>query len=223
MPLPGSAKNLRDVLGYRQVDGAQVPITIMDRVEETIRQGAFLHDAAARVGVTVETLRRWITTGNASAADVLSGRRRLSQLNAHERRCVELAERVERAEAEAKVVLTGTAMKVARGGFKRMETTRKTTGQGPPEVTVREIEAAPDAHMLSWMLSHRWPEDFGRNRLEVTGPGGGPLAVDVTPVAERLREALAEVRANMNGSSNGHVPAGAGANGHGNGNGSTDT
>lgn len=222
MPVPGAAKNLRDVVGYREVDGQQVAVTVMDRVEETIRQGCFLHDAAARVGVSIETLRRWITNGNAAAADLLAGRRRLSGMTAHEKRCIELADRVERAEAEAKLVLTGTAMKVARGGFKRIETTRRATGTGPPEVTVKEVEVGPDSHMLSWMLAHRFPADFG-NRLEVTGAGGGPVRVDAGPALERLREALEATRANLTGvSGNGHQPPAAAANGHANGNGSTD-
>ena len=172
MPLPGAPKNLRDVLAYREVDGEQVPVTVADRVEETIRQGAFLHDAAARVGVSVETLRRWITTGNGAAADLLAGRTRLSAMTRHQRRCMDLAERVERAEADAKVALTGKAMEIARGGYVRTETSTKTVGGTITEVTTREIEAGPDSHALTWMLAHRWPEDFGRTRLEVTGAGG---------------------------------------------------
>ena len=58
----------------------------------------------------------------------------------------------------------------------------------------RTIEQGPDGHMVGWLLSHRWPSDFGRTKLEVTGQDGGPVQVDVTPAIDKITQHLADIR-----------------------------
>lgn len=191
--------NLRAVVAYRaSADGGQVPLTVMDVVEETIRTGGFIKDAAARVGVTVHVLREWRRIGNRCLRDVLDGAKRRSQLSRHERLCCELATKMDKAEAEARVLLLGKAQRLAQGGLTRTETTERRDASGAVvERTERQIELLPDSGMIQWLLSHRWRDDFGRQAVEVSGPDGGPVQLESAGIVERLREALAGVRENQ--------------------------
>jgi transposase-like protein len=216
--------NLRKVIAHRTVDGVEVGITIIDRVEETLRQGAFVKDAAARVGVSVETLRRWQSTGVRIRAELAERtadgdpKKDPTDLSPHERNCVELATRMDVAEAEARTALLVLGQQMARGGRERVEVTVKVNAQGQVlERTERTTTTEPDARMIQWILSHRWREDFGP-RVEVTGADGGPVLVDATPIAERLRADLADVKAKREASSRDAVEealAAAGTNGNG--------
>jgi hypothetical protein len=201
-------KNLDDVIGYRQAtDGSQVPVTYMDRIVEAISLGGFLHDAAARVGVTVETLRDWRRQGNKALADVLAGRKRRSHFTKRERQYAELAQRMETAEAEARLRLLGIGQQLAQGGAELVETIEKVVepDRGPRRVverTTRTSHSLPDARMVTWLLSHRWPADFA-GRVELTGPAGGPVQVDTRPALDRLRQAVEKAR---QPTPNGHEP-----------------
>lgn len=192
-------RDLHAIIDYRRVpDGqggfTQEPVTYMDRILEAISLGGFLHDAAARIGVTVETLRDWRRQGTKAIADVAAGRKRRSHLTKRERQYAELAAGMETAEAEARLRLLGLGQRLAQGGATRTETTVETiapTG-GTPQL-VRTVErtmvAEPDARMITWLLGHRWPADFGTTRTELTGPDGGPVHVTGTAL-DQLRDAV---------------------------------
>jgi hypothetical protein len=219
----------------RNPDGTTTDVTVMERVEETLRQGAFVKDAAARVGVAVETLRRWQATGVRKRADLMAlgpdGRPKLqpSDLTAHERNCVELADRMDRAEAEARTALLVLGQRLARGGVERVERTVKMDPAGNVTETIeRTTTTEADPRMIQWLLSHRWRDDFG-SRVEVTGADGGAVVIDAEPVAAKLRGLIDQVRANRADSTpealeaamaagangtNGHAPS---PNGNGNG------
>lgn len=180
------------------------PVSIMDRVEEALRQGAFLHDAAARIGQPVEQLREWRKIGVRVGRALIAGTKRLHDLTVHERQCGELALRMERAEAEGRMHLLALAQRQARGGLKRTEVTSKVvgstlnadgqlTGGTVTEHTIREITAPPDSNMITWLLGHRWPEDFGRNRVELTGPEGAAVRVELS-AGDKLRSLIQDVR-----------------------------
>lgn len=196
--------NIDRVIRYDEVNGEQVGRSIADIVVETMAVGGFLHDAAAKVGYPVETLREWRKLGAHCLAAILAGTKRRSEMTAHQKRCMELVHRMDKAEAEARTSLLALARGVATGGLIRTETTVKTitpTVEGkaasePVEVerVTRTIEAAPDGHMLGWLLSHRWPADFGRTRVEVTGEGGGPVRVDARPIIDVITQHLADIR-----------------------------
>lgn len=196
----------QDVIAVRG-DGAEV--TVQDRVTETLKVGLFLHDAAARIGIGQDTLRRWITEGTRLSRDILSGRRTNADLDMEERNRIGFAQAVAEAEAEGKMILMGLAHRLSVGGMQVEEITVTEhepiepifdqdghivlSGRpGHRDVRTTTKTTLPDPTMIRWRLERRWPEDFGRaTRLEVSGPGGGPLEIeDRTPtdvLLEKLR------------------------------------
>jgi len=206
-PLPPGRPptDLGAVVAYvEHPDGKREPVTLADRIVETIGSCLFLQDAAAAVGFPVETLRLWRKTGARVSRQLLNGEKRLSDLSKYEQQCGELSIRWDRAEMEARKSLLGVTWKVATGGVTRTEVTTKVVHNenvDPSagrviETTTKEIEVLPNASMLSWLLERRWPDDFGRRgRLELTGAEGGPVQVeDASAAVEKLRSAIADVR-----------------------------
>jgi hypothetical protein len=229
---PGAGRpptDLRRVIAQRDTPGGTVDVSVMDRVEETIRNGGFEKDAAARVGVSVETLRRWVKTGIRLRIALQDAKQTLADSTRHERDCLELAHRIEVAEAEARTALMALGNKLARGNYTRTETVTKRDANGNVlEVTEKTSVADPDGGMVRWILQHRWPEDYARSRLELTGADGGPMVLEAEPIADKLRGLLAEAGKNAAAGSREAVEArlaeaaaASGTNGHGtNGNGS---
>jgi hypothetical protein len=186
-----------DIIDYRErvtetgVD--RIPVTVIDRVVETLQANAFIHDAAARSGLATETLRQWRRKGVEAQAALLSGKKKRSDLDTHTRRCVELASKMERAEADARVLLLGAITTMARGGLEQSRTVEKvdaTTGD-VLERTEERRKLLPDPRSITWLLSHRYPADFAP-RIEVTGPDGGPVQVE--SARDRLMSAIEGVR-----------------------------
>ena len=169
------------------------PVRLIDRVEDTLRANGFLHDAASRVGMDRDTLRRWREKGVKAKVDLLAGRKRRSDLDRHTKRCIELAERMERAEAEARLSLISTVTRLAEGGLMASRVVEKRDHKGNiTERVVETKEMLPDSRALTWLLSRRYPADFA-GRVEITGEGGGPVEVEVS-VRDRLIAAVAHVR-----------------------------
>lgn len=50
---------------------------------------------------------------------------------------------------------------------------------------------AGDVETAKWFLTHCFPQDFARNRIEVTGPDGAPLAGAVIVLPEKDPELIA--------------------------------
>jgi hypothetical protein len=185
-------------------DGSRTAVTIADRIVETVGAGLFLHDAAAAIGFPVDTLRAWRKIGARVARQLLNGEKRLNDLSAHERQCGDLSIRWDRAEMGARQALLNVGMKLAKGGLTRTEVSVKTIrpaanepgdGERLVETVTRDIEVLPSVQMLSWLLERRWPEDFGRRRLEVTGADGGPVLLgDAASAADKLRSAIEDIR-----------------------------
>lgn len=201
---PGTrVRSLDSVIDHRQVQGPDGPITVevtvIDRVVETLQAAGFLKDAAARVGVTVETLRNWRREGESALADITAGRRRRSDMNRHTKRCMELADRMATAEAEGRLGLLAVGQRLARGGHDVVEKVETTVtaadGTITTTTTTRTSTAPPDFRAASWLLSHRWPDDYNRRTFEVTGKDGGPL-VDIKSPLQQLEEELARVAHN---------------------------
>ena len=220
-PAGAIPRDLDEVIDYRPVRNAdgvveQHPVTYMDRLVEAVQLGGFLHDAAARVGVTVETLREWRKLGAAANADVLAGKKRRSHLTKRVRQYALLAQRLETAEAEARLKLLGLGQRLAQGGYERTKTITRTiaaTGGQPQlvETTTEVATAEPDPRMITWLLGHRWPADFNRTRVELTGAGGGPIRTDPRSALDQLRAAVETARQPP---PNGQEPHVAGTNGH---------
>jgi len=179
--------------------------TVIDVVVETMGMGGFLHDAAAKVGVSVETLRRWRQEGSKGLYEITEGTRRRSEMSRHVKLCMVLTARMDRAETDARMKLLGIADGLASGGLTRTEVTVKTITPTVDKVAVadpvevervtRTIEEAPDGRMVQWLLAHRWPADFGSTRVEVTGADGGPIVIDATPAIDKITQHLDAIRA----------------------------
>lgn len=116
------------------------------------------------------------------------------------------AEAVEQVRAERQVRMLGIVDKVARGGYPtKVKSTLLPDGT---EVTEREW-ASPDWRAAAWWVERAFPAQFGKqaatHRVEVSGPQGGPIAVEsatvVAALSARLHEALAAAR------ERGEVPA----------------
>jgi hypothetical protein len=196
-------KNPFEVIDYRVIETEagphREPVTAMDRIEETLRSNGFIHDAAARAGLATETLRTWRAKGVRAQAAVLNGRRRTRDLTVHEQRCVELARRMERAEADAKLALTALLTRASQGGLQQVRIIEQVDPDTGVVLSRRQetITLPRDIKAAMWLLSHRYPVDFA-GRVVVTGPEGGPLQLDVSP-KEQLAEAVSRARERLDG------------------------
>lgn len=193
-------------------------VSRLDRVREVYRVCGFDKDAAARCGVAVDTYRGWLREGTRLRAALTAGTyidedgrpRTRGQLRKAERQLVELAETVEQAETEGRLMLLGLAEQLSRGGLEAGEETvvETVTPQGSV-VTERRRKSSrtlPDGAMIRWRLERRFPQDFGTRRVELTGADGGPVQVEATPAVERLVEALDRIASTPAAGSNGHAP-----------------
>lgn len=199
-----------DVIAVRS-DGAEV--TILDRAVETLKVGGFLNDAAARSGMDISTMQRWVRTGARLSREILQGTRTNADLTVEERDLVRFTAACAEAEAEGKMVLLGLAHRLSVGGIPMVtETTEEVEGVDPlrdPETgaivhpgfprkvrTTRKTETAqPDGAMIRWRLERRWPEEFGRpaSRLELSGPDGGPVEVENRSPVDNLLARLQQI------------------------------
>lgn len=113
----------------------------------------------------------------------------------------------EEAQAEGLQVLLNLAHRASVGGQEVIETVtvenpgrpevlRSNGTQYLPEipatktVTTKTATTLPSEAMIRWRMERRFPHLFGRtSRLELSGPEGGPIEVDMGPV-DRLIQTL---------------------------------
>jgi hypothetical protein len=156
------------------------PVMIPDRVAEAVRLGGSLADGALRAGVSTPQLHAWVRSGNRLTSAVETGALRRKDLNAQQK-------------AEVRTITVRTD---ANGNeIDRYERTE---------------HLAPDAATIRWRLERRWPDEWAaRQRLEVSGPDGAPLQVDVATRAAELADALRKAPPVL--ATNGHASNGNGA------------
>jgi len=56
---------------------------------------------------------------------------------------------------------------------------------------VNKAAKAGSVEDAKWLLVHRWPEHFARNRIEVTGPNGAPLSGGVVILPPKDPDSIA--------------------------------
>lgn len=167
-------------------------ITVGDRIVQLLNQGNYLETAARSVGIHRDTLFGWLEV--AREARHATGRK-----TKHQQECIAFSDAVEQAqgEAEAKdlVLLEG----LARGGLElRTQVVRESAdGQVVGRETRTEV-TLPDHRVIEWRLERRFPDRWGRRRMELTGPDGGPVQVEITEeqgaqMAEVVRLTLNEL------------------------------
>jgi hypothetical protein len=195
--------NLWTVIDHEPVfdeHGTQIgeqPITMIDRACQVMRRGGFAKDAAARLGVRVETFRAWLTLGAQTARALANGQTVEGALTDYELQCMELELRTWQAEYEGRQDKIEALDQIMRGGFERIRVVEKRavdpTKDGDEGVLLERTEhrelAMPDSATIRWWLQIRYPDEF-RQQVAVTGPDGGPV-VDLERPVERLREVLA--------------------------------
>jgi hypothetical protein len=195
----------------RLSDGTAV--SVADRVAEAMRLGGTLHDGAVRAGVSPQRLAAWVRSGNRIAAALDAGSLLHSDLDAQARAEVALAQTVEASATEGKLLLLGLLERLSRGTEVRTVTVRLDASGREVDRYERTEQHAPDAATIRWRLERRWPDEWApKGRLEVTGPDGGPLSVDLASRAAELAEALRAtppppVAATNGAAGNGHSEA----------------
>ena len=100
---------------------------------------------------------------------------------------------MERAEADAKLALTALLTRAATGGLQQVRIIEQVNPDTGEVLSRRRetISMARDTKAAMWILSHRYAEF--RGRLEISGPAGGPIELDMSP-KEQLSEALERAR-----------------------------
>lgn len=186
------------------------PVMIPDRVAEAVRLGGSLADGALRAGVSTPQLHAWVRSGNRLTSAVETGALRRKDLNAQQKAEVALAATVETAASEGKLLLLGLLERLSRGAEVRTITVRTDANGNEIDRYERTEHLAPDAATIRWRLERRWPDEWAaRQRLEVSGPDGAPLQVDVATRAAELADALRKAPPVL--ATNGHASNGNGA------------
>ena len=173
------------------IDANGQEITAADRIIQCIRMGGYHETAAAAAGVDKTTLYEWLKVG-AHATD-LHHRQGipLRKLTAHQQRCMEFSHAVAEAEAIAEMDDVATLAELAQGGRIQRTVTTKRDAEGKVlEATERTETLQPNAAVLTWRLERRHPDRWGRRRIEVSGPDG-----DAIPVEVRVASIVAAARA----------------------------
>jgi transposase len=191
----GRPSKITDVVAVAK-DGRE--ITTSDRIVDAIRSGAYPERAAQAAGVPYKTFYDWLQRGARVNADLIAGKRTEATCSAFELAAAELSERVAQADAEAEEEHVLLARKLAVGGIEQVSTKNrrlvKPDGRVETEDITTKSHTLPDAAMLRWRMAHRWPERWQGERLELSGPGGGPIELSIDEKRAKLLQAL-EVRA----------------------------
>jgi hypothetical protein len=149
---------------------------VQNAIVAAVRAGSYWEDAAVRAGVHPATVRRWRAEAEADDAPQY---------------LQEFRDAVARAQADARVRMVAAVMKDAAGGQVVRRVTRKLTDG---TVETEEQYSAPNGRVALEYLSRADPERWARRQaLEVSGPGGGPIAVqqpDTAALAARLHTML---------------------------------
>lgn len=167
-----------------------VAITVFDRIVGMCRLGLPFQDACAACGVAKPTAYEWQRQGAQAARDVLNGRRKQAQLTVHEERCWAFVDAVEEARATAAADRLVIVDRLARGGQLVETITSKVDAQDQViEKTTRQEWRAPSLAAAVKLLEWSHPQSFGpaRQRVELSGPDGGPIEVSPREfILERL-------------------------------------
>lgn len=205
--MPGGRPSPIDtVIAYVDRDGQRHPITVAERIINGLLSGNYFEHATASAGITKETGYEWLRTAGRALIRAKGQDLDTADLTPHERRCVEFSDAVANAEAQWVVQANATLELLGRGGAEETTTTEKydMTGQEPKllERTVKTVKVPPNAQVIEWRLTRRFPSLYG-NRLDLTLPPGGALTSEeraselITGLESFLADvdAAAEVRA----------------------------
>lgn len=195
----GRPSEIDKIIGYRDIDGTPTPVTVADRIVASMQAGNYLETAAKGAGVNKVAVYEWMKV--AARAEIRSAGRPddNATLTDHERRCIAFANAVREAESSWEVAAVTTLEALGRGGLP-VEIRTIERGPSPREgvpgpilkETVHTTHLAPDARVIEWRLMRRFPDRYSE-RIELSGPGGGPMelsmeerAAGMVDVAKRM-------------------------------------
>ncbi|SDH70051.1 Helix-turn-helix domain of resolvase [Sinosporangium album] len=148
---------------------------LQQQIVTILEQGRTITDAAALCGIGRRTIHRWLADGELDNAD--EAMRHFWRAVTHAR-------------AKGRAVLVDAAFEDVRGGFLVKEVER-------PDGSTERQWAPPNGMLALKMLERMDPEHWRPVKaVEVTGAGGGPVAVshgvDLEGLAERVARAARE-------------------------------
>lgn len=162
---------------------------VHDSIVNALRKGVPIRHACREMGIHEDTFFSWVAKGNAERArlDTTGGTEPGPAVAVY----LKFAEATVRARGESVRLKVEQLNRMAEGELVIQETTK--TLKNGSTVTDRRY-AQPNAQAVMFMLE-RHPDtrpDFGRHdRLELSGPEGGPIAVSVKDELTALIEASA--------------------------------
>lgn len=164
-------------------DGTTIEVTAGERIVQALRMGNYVETAAALAGVDKATVYEWLKVG-AQATDKHQRQGiALAKLTTHERRCMEFSHAVAEAQALSEADDVATTAELAQGGRQHTTTTTKRDAEGKVlEHTTRVETLQPNPAVLTWRLERRFPERWGRRRIEVSGPDGEAIPIEARVV-----------------------------------------
>lgn len=187
---PGRPSPIDAVIGHRE--GTGEPITVAERIVASIRAGNYFEPAAAAAGITKITAYEWLKV--AGHLRLRARGRPVTTLDpapsAHELRCLEFSNAVDEAQAIWEVGANTQLEQLARGGLEVVTTTVKTLASGDVETTVKTEKLAPNAQVIEWRLTRKFPARYGE-RIQVDGRVDGRVEFTVAERAQTLAGDLA--------------------------------
>ena len=166
---------------------------------EILTAGNHIATAADITGVAQSTLFGWLQLGREARA----ARDRGERLDPRAREYLEFLEAVTRARARATADAIGVVQKVMVGGYLISEEPAL-SGDGLPiydqtgALAYKRVFAQPDGRLAMEYASRHTPDLWGRNgvaRVELSGPDGGPIAIEESTMAAALTKRFEEVLA----------------------------
>lgn len=193
---PPNQPILFDVIG-RYTDGTEE--TVEDRLVGLIRAGVTFGVAAAAVGTTAATVRRYLTDGGRVLRLIHEDGIDPLDFTDAEIEYAHFAKLVACAQAEADAELIITATGAARGGFRKTTVTqrRDPKTQKVLEETVREEILPPDVNMLKFLLQKLQPDTFGDAPIEIGGIDGAPIQIASVDMHAQIMAGLADFAAKL--------------------------
>lgn len=144
------------------------------RLIEATRMGLSVEEAAMNAGISRSTFLRWRRTGSNELADRENG----AEPNPDNDQFVEFFEKTEQARANAAFQYVYDIRRASRGGI---VTTHRKFDPHSGKVIEETVTTPPDWRAAAWYLERQHRKAYGKEghlEVELTGAGGGPVAID---------------------------------------------